>query len=54
MTTDKTGRPTFTIVIKSPDGQIVEYTGNIWDILREESNASYLGYTTHPKENKPS
>ena len=50
MATDQTGRPTSTIIVRAPDGRTVEFTGNIWEILRTEANASFLGYTTATKE----
>jgi hypothetical protein len=50
MIADKTGRPTFTIVIVAPDGRTKDFTGNIWEILLQEANATACGFTTRPKE----
>jgi hypothetical protein len=46
METDKTGRPTFSIVVDAPDGRRAEFTGNIWEVLMQEANATFMGYTT--------
>lgn len=46
---DATGRPTSTIVIKFPDGRTREFTGNVWEIMVQEANATFLSCTTYPK-----
>lgn len=53
MATDKTGRPTMTLVIQPTDGPPVEFVGNIWEVMREDANARYLGYATDLKGGPP-
>lgn len=51
MATGKDGRPLIALIITAPQ-RTVRFVGNIWDVLIEESNATYLGYTTATKDTR--
>lgn len=49
MAAGKDGRPLMTLIITAPN-RTVRFVGNIWDVLIEESNAYYHGFTTAIKD----